>query len=57
VKRACEFGSGHGEEQCLDGLAFVHRAVAVGDLVEWEGEVEDLAGVDLVVVDEIDEFG
>src|SRR5207244_6663693 len=44
-------------EQCLDGSAFVHGAVALGDVVEGQGEVENLAGVDLAVPDEVDQLG
>jgi acyl-coenzyme A synthetase/AMP-(fatty) acid ligase len=44
-------------QQCLDGAAFVHGAVALGDLVEWQREIEDLAGVDLVVAHQVDQFG
>ncbi len=43
-------------EQGLDGAAFVHGAVALGDLVEREGEVEHLPGVDLAVADEVDQL-
>src|SRR5438132_6082389 len=45
----------HGQQR-LDGAAFVHGAVALGDLIEGELEVEDLAGVDLTVPDEVDEL-
>ena len=44
-------------EEGLDGASFVHRPVAVGDLVERECEVEDLAGVDGAVRDQVDELG
>jgi len=44
-------------EQDLGGGALVHGLVALGCLVEREGEVEDLAGVDLAVPDELDEVG
>src|SRR5438093_7329571 len=46
----------HGQE-CLDGAAFVHGAVALGDLIEGECEVEDFAGIDVAVPDEVDELG
>src|SRR2546429_4659618 len=46
----------HGQQR-LDGAAFVHGAVALGDLIEGEREVEDLAGIDLAVPDEVDELG
>ena len=44
-------------EQDLGGGALVHRLVALGSLLEREGEVEDLAGVDLAVPDELDQLG
>ena len=46
-----------GAEKDLDGLPGVHRLVAGRCLVEWELEVEDLAGVDPPVPDQVDEFG
>src|SRR5919202_3716475 len=42
-------------EQDLGGAALVHRLVALGGLLEGEDEVEDLAGVDLPVPDELDQ--
>src|SRR5438309_1000613 len=44
-------------EQRLDGAALVHGAVTVGGFVEGQREVEDPAGVDLTVRDEVDELG
>src|SRR5919106_1108240 len=44
-------------EEGLDGASLVHGAVAVVRLVEGEGEVEDPAGVDLAVPDQVDELG
>src|SRR5829696_9048265 len=44
-------------EQHLRGGALVHRLVALRRLVQREGEVEDLAGVDLAVPDELDQLG
>ncbi len=52
-----EGGSGVNGEQDLGGGALVHGLVALGCPVEREGEVEDLAGVDLAVPDELDEVG
>src|SRR3954449_6728108 len=50
-------GSSRSEsQQGLDGAALVHGPVSLGGLVEGHGEVEDLAGVDLPVPDEIDEL-
>src|SRR5437867_7452251 len=48
------FSAGSGPEQGLDGAALVHGAVALGDLVEGQDEVEDLAGIDVAVPDEVD---
>ena len=42
----------HREER-LDGAAFVHGPVAVGSVLEGEGEVEHLAGLDGPVADEL----
>src|SRR5882724_6755191 len=44
-------------EQRLDRAAGVHRAVALRNLVERQGQVEDLARVDLPIPDEVDERG
>src|SRR5436190_3282294 len=44
-------------QQHLGCAAFVHRLVPVGRFVEREGEVEDLAGVDVAVPDQLDELG
>ena len=42
-------------QQRLDRAALVHHLVALGGLLKWEGEVKDLAGVDLAVPDELDQ--
>src|SRR3954447_17765272 len=44
-------------EQRLDGAPLVHRAVALGGLVQRQGEVEDLARVDRPAGDQVDELG
>src|ERR671914_402071 len=44
-------------QQRLDRAALVHRAVALRHLLEWQGQVEDLAGVDLPVPDQVDKLG
>src|SRR3954471_24512733 len=44
-------------EQGLDRAALVHRPVALGGLVQRQGEVEDAAGVDGAVADELDQVG
>jgi hypothetical protein len=46
-----------GSEQGLDGAPFVHCPVTFGGLLEREGQVEDLAGVDHAPPDELDQFG
>src|SRR3954453_13919453 len=43
-------------EQDLGGTALVHGPVAVGGLLERKDQVEDLAGVDRAVPDELDEL-
>jgi hypothetical protein len=54
---AASVSGGSGPEQRLDGAAFVHRAVALRDVVEGQVEIEDLAGIDLAVPDEVDKLG
>jgi hypothetical protein len=44
-------------KQGLDSTPLVHRLVAIRCLVEREGQVEDLAGVDPPVPDEVDQPG
>src|SRR5260221_10809302 len=44
-------------QQRLDGAAFVHGAVAFCHLVEGQGQIENLAGVDLPVPHLLDELG
>ena len=46
-----------GAQQRLNGAALVHRAVAFGHLVEGQGQVEDLAGIDFPVPHQLDHFG
>src|SRR5438067_2133180 len=43
-------------QERLDGAAFVHGPVTLGDLIQWEREVEDLARVDLAVPYEVDQL-
>src|SRR5574342_545302 len=43
-------------QQRLDGAALVHRAVALRDLVERQGQVEHLAWIDLPPQHELDEL-
>src|SRR5215212_7000019 len=50
-------GSGSWAKKRLDRLALVHRAVALGGLLQRQVEIEDLAGVDLLVPDEVDQLG
>jgi hypothetical protein len=42
-------------QEHFGGAALVHRLVALGCLIEREGEVEDLARVDLAVPDQLDQ--
>jgi hypothetical protein len=49
--------SGSRVEQDLDRSPLVHGPVAFGGLLQREGQVEDLAGVDLSVPDQVDQFG
>src|SRR5829696_6968254 len=44
-------------QQRLDRAALVHRAVALRHLLERQVQVEDLAGVDLPVPDQLDKLG
>src|SRR5829696_4248506 len=44
-------------QQRLDCAALVHRAVALRYLLQRQGQVEDLAGVDLPVPDQVDKLG
>ena len=44
-------------QQRLDRAALVHRAVALRHLLKRQGQVEDLAGVDLPVPDQVDKLG
>src|SRR5436190_5268980 len=46
-----------GTQECLDRAALVHGAVAVGDLLERQREIEHLARVDRPVEDQVDQFG
>src|SRR5205823_12638361 len=43
--------------QCLDRAAFVHRAVTLRHSVERQGQVEDLARIDLPVLYQVDQLG
>nr|WP_157995365.1 hypothetical protein [Peristeroidobacter soli] len=42
-------------QQHFDGTAFVHGAISFGDLCQRERQVKDLARIDLVTRDQIDE--
>jgi hypothetical protein len=44
-------------QQRLDRAALIHRAISFGHLVERQGQVEDLAGVDLPLPYKIDRVG
>src|SRR6516225_10165684 len=44
-------------QQRLNGAAFIHRAVALGHLLQRQRQIEDLAGVDLPVQHQLDQLG
>src|SRR5437899_10374863 len=44
-------------QQRLDRATLIHRAVTVRDLLERQRQVEDLAGIDLVLPHEVDQLG
>src|SRR3954468_24191264 len=44
-------------QQHLGRAPVVHRSVALGGLAQRESEVDDLAGVDLAVPDQVDQLG
>src|SRR5439155_17205081 len=46
-----------GPQQRLDRPSLIHGSIPLRDLVERQGEVEDLAGVYLAVPDEVDQLG
>src|SRR5262245_4037142 len=46
-----------GPQEGLDRAALVHRSVGLGDLVEWEGEVEHLSWLDAAVPNAFEEVG
>src|SRR5512135_2073174 len=48
---------GSGAQQRLDRATLVHRLVALGGLLQRQGEVEDLARIDLAVADQLDQLG
>src|SRR6476659_10134885 len=54
---ASSIGERSGEEERLDGPALVHRRIPLGRLLQGEGEVEDLPGVDAPVDDPLDQVG
>src|SRR5436190_7158561 len=45
-----------GRQQRLDRPPLVHRAVALGNLLQWQREVEHLARVDLAALHEVDQL-
>src|SRR5438445_11248657 len=44
-------------EQGLDGPSFVHRAVSFSNLIKRQYQIEYYAGMDLLVQQQIDQFG
>src|SRR4051812_15355497 len=57
ISMVTPLGFGSDGEQDLGGASFVHGPVALGGLVEGQGEVEHDAGVDGAVPDQLDEPG
>jgi hypothetical protein len=55
--RPSRFRAGSGLQQDLYGAAFVHRPVGVGGLLQPQFEVEDPAGVDRPLPDQVDQLG
>src|SRR6478752_1936130 len=55
--RTSVWRGGSGGEQGLDRAALVHGLVSLGDLVQGQGEVEDLARVDPARKDAVDQVG
>src|SRR5215212_3432752 len=63
ARRVVLYGQGAGRslrlraQQRLDRAALVHRAVALRHLLQRQAQVEDFAGVDLPVPDQVDKLG
>lgn len=55
ASRSCRGGSW--AKECLDGAALVHGPVALGGPFAGQLEVEDFAGVDGAIPDQVDELG
>src|SRR5439155_2844316 len=43
-------------QQCFYGAAFIHRSVALSYLSERQGQIENLAGVDFPVQNQLDQL-
>jgi len=43
-------------QQGLDCASLVHRAIALCNLLEWKGQVEDLAGIDRALHDQVNQM-
>src|SRR6266550_626985 len=52
--RPCSFSRA---QQCFDGAAFIHRAVALRHLFERQGQIKNFAGVDLPVQHKVNQLG
>jgi hypothetical protein len=44
-------------KQRLNGAALVHRTIAFCNLIQRKSQIENLAGVDLPLPDQVNEFG
>src|SRR5262249_23076104 len=44
-------------QKCLDGAALVHRAMALGHLIERQRQVEDFSGIDRPFQYQFDQLG
>src|ERR1041385_1235400 len=43
-------------QKCLDGATLIHGPVAFSHLIERQSQIENLAGIDLAVQHQIDQF-
>src|SRR5690348_14420993 len=46
-----------GNEQCLDCAPLIHCAVAFGNLLEWQREIEYFPRLDPLLPNQVDQFG
>jgi hypothetical protein len=57
IRASTSIGTRTSTAPFLDRAALVHRAVALRHLLERQLQVEDFAGVDLPVPDQVDQLG